>query len=257
MIERLDHRVPRRRCDTRLFIKRAAVVVVLASLAFAGVALASPLFSSTFELTYLPTKPGSSGGIETFMTWSDPGETGGKPKRLTRIQFHFNPGTKIDTRALKQCKASDTDVRIEGARACPKASRLGFATSRVTTGVTPPDQTQITFFNAPRQIIVMVRVEGRTLAVYRDDIKGRVVTVNLGLPSGLSLLELRATIKPHAKGRGKKRRIYFRTPSVCPPSGEWTTTVIFTYVDGSSQQLADGSPCRKTSAAAHTAFTSS
>ena len=96
------------------------------------------------------------------------------------------------------------------------------------------------------QIIVLVHVEGRTLAVYRDDVKGRVVTVNLGLPSGLSLLELRATIDPHARGRGKKRRLYFRTPPVCPPSGEWTTTVIFTYLDGSSQQLADGSPCRRT-----------
>ena len=139
-----------------------------------------------------------------------------KPKRITRIQFHFHPGTKIDTRALRQCRASDIDVRIQGARACPKASRLGFATSRVTTGVTPPDQTQITFLNAPRQIIVLVRVEGRTLAVYRDDIKGRIVTVNLDLPSGLSLLELRATIKPHVKGRGKKRRVYFRTPACVP-----------------------------------------
>jgi hypothetical protein len=212
----------------------------------AAVAYASPQFASTFELAYLPSKPAASGGIETLMTWSDPGEPGGKPKRITRIQFHFHPGTRIDTRALKRCRASDTDVRIQGARACPKASRLGFATSKVTTGVTHPDLTQITFFNAPRQIIVLVRVEGRTLAVYRDDIKGRVVTVNLGLPSGLSLLELRATIKPHAKGRGKKRRVYFRTPPVCPPNGEWTTTVIFTYVDGSSQALADGSPCRRT-----------
>ena len=91
----------------------------------------------------------------------------------------------------------------------------------------------------------MVQVEGRTLAVYRDDVKGRVVTVNLGLPSGLSLLELRAKINPHARGRGKKRRRYFRTPPVCPASGEWTTTVVYTYLDGSSEQLEDGSPCRQ------------
>jgi hypothetical protein len=221
-------------------------MVLCTGLAATAAAYASSQFTSTFELAYLPTKPAASGGIETVMTWSDPGEPGGKPKRITRIQLRFHPGTKIDTRALRQCRASNTDVRILGTRACPKASRLGFATSRLTTGVTPPDQTQIIFFNAPREIIVMVRVEGRTLAVYRDDIKGRVVTVNLDLPSGLSLLELRATIKPHAKGRGKQRRVYFRTPSDCPPTGEWTTTVIFTYVDGSSQELADGSPCRQT-----------
>jgi hypothetical protein len=226
-------------------VKHVALLVVIAVLGAAGAAsFASSQFASTFQLTYLPTKPATSGGIETFMTWSDPGEPNGKPKRLTRIQFRFNPGTRIDTRALRQCRASNTDVRIQGAAACPKASRLGFATSRVLTASTPPDRTQITFFNAPRQIIVLVRVEGRTLAVYRDDIAGRVVTVNLDLPSGLSLLELRATIKRHSKGRGKRRRVYFRTPPVCPPSGEWTTTVVFTYVDGSSEQLADGSSCR-------------
>jgi hypothetical protein len=226
-------------------VKSAALVILCGAVAVAGLAQASPQFASTFELTYLPARPASSGGIDTFMTWSDPGEPGGKPKRLTKIQFHFHPGTKIDTRALAQCRATDADVRIQGKRACPKASRLGHATSRVTTGVTKPDETQITFLNAPRQIIVLVRVENRTLAVYRDDIKGRVVTVNLDLPSGLSLLELRARIDPHARGRGKKRRRYFRTPPVCPPSGEWTTTVVFTYLDGSKEQLADGSPCRK------------
>jgi hypothetical protein len=225
-------------------VKRTGLLLLSSVLAVSGAAFASSQFSSTFELTYLPGKPKASGGIETVMTWSDPGEPGGKPKRLTTIQFRFNPGTKIDTRALKQCKASNTDVRIEGAAACPKASRLGFATSIVTTGVTPPDQTQITFFNAPREIIVLVRVEGRTLAVYRDDVRGRVVTVNLGLPSGLSLLELRATIKAHSRGHGRKRRVYFRTPPVCPPSGEWTTIVAFTYLDGSSEQHSDTSPCR-------------
>lgn len=218
----------------------AAIAVALA----AAAALASPQFGSTFELAYKPAKPGMSGGIHTFMTWSDPGEPNGKPKRLTQIRFRFHPGTRIDTRALTQCRASDADMRIEGTRACPKGSRLGFATSRVITASTPADRTNIRFFNASQEIIVLVRVEDRTLAVYRDDIKGRVVTVNLDLPSGLSLLELDATIRPHARGRGKRRRVYFRTPPRCPPSGEWTTTVVFTYVDGSSESHVDGSPCR-------------
>ena len=224
--------------------RRFATALVLTGLACAGVALASPQFASTFELTYQPAKPGVSGGIHTFMTWSDPAEPNGKPKRITRIQFRFHPGTRIDTRALQQCRASDADVRIQGLRACPKGSRLGIATSRVITASTPADRTSIRFFNAPRQIIVLVRVEDRTLAVYRDDIRGRVVTVNLDLPSGLSLLELDARINRHARGRGGKRRVYFRTPPTCPPSGEWTTTVVFTYIDGSTEAHTDGSPCR-------------
>jgi len=160
----------------------------------------------TFELSYLPAKPAASGGIHTFMRWSDPGEPNGKPKRITKIQFRFHPGTRIDTRALRQCRASDVDVRIQGVRAGPKASRLGFATSRVITASTPADRTNIRFFNAPRQIIVLVRVEDRTLAVYRDDIKGHVVTVNPDLPAGRGVddhrgLHLHRRLEPAARRR--------------------------------------------------------
>jgi hypothetical protein len=217
---------------------------VAAVLAAAAAAVASPQFSSTFAMTYLPAQAGSSGGIDTLMTWSDPGEPGAKPKRVTRIRFGFNPGTKIDTRALRRCLASDTEVHIRGKRACPRASRLGSATSIVKTSTTPADHTRVTFFNAPRQIIVLVQVEGRTLAVYRDDVVGRTVTVNLDLPAGLSLLRLHAKIRPHTSGHGKRRRVYFRTPPLCPESGAWTTTVEFTYLDGSTDSLADDTPCR-------------
>ena len=95
------------------------------------------------------------------------------------------------------------------------------------------------------QIIVWVSVSGRTLAVYRDDVKGSNVTVNLALPSSLSLLDLRVKVKAHSKGHGKKRRIYFRTPPTCPPNGQWTTGVEFTFGDGSSQQLSAPTPCRR------------
>lgn len=206
-------------------------------------ALASPQFASTFEMTHSPARANSSAGIDTLMTWSDPGEPGAKPKRVTRIKLLFNPGTKIDTAAVRRCTASDAAVLRQGGRACPSASKIGAATSKLTTTAGPPAQTAIKFFNARRQIIVVVRASGRTLAVYRDDIKGSTVTVNLDLPSSLSLLELHARIGPLSRGRGKKRKVYFRNPSTCPASGQWTTTVVFTYGDGSVEQLSDPTPC--------------
>src|SRR3954451_12306509 len=187
-------------------------------------------------MRYLPQRAGASGGIDTLMTWNDPGEPGAKPKRVTKIRFGFHPGTRIDTRALRQCLASDTNVHIRGKAACPRSSRLGSATSLLKTTTTPTDRAQVTFFNAPRQIIVLVQVEGRTLAVYRDDIKGRTVTVNLDLPAGLSLLRLHAKVAPQPRGSGKRRHVYFRNPPTCPAGGQWTTTVKFTYLDGSSDQ---------------------
>ncbi len=223
--------------------------VVVASLALAlgtvAAALASPQFSSTFEMTYLSPRAGASGGIHTLMTWSDPGEPGAKPKRVTQIRFAFHPGTRIDTRALPQCHASDTKVHIEGRAACPRNTRLGFARSEVKTTTTPVDKPRVTFFNAPRQIIVLVQVEGRVLAVYRDDIRGRTVTVNLGLPAGLSLLRLHAKIAPHRTVPGRPHRVYFRNPPSCPASGQWTTTVKFSYRDGSNQELSVPTPCQR------------
>src|SRR5207253_7097789 len=115
----------------------------------------------------------------------------------------FNRATKIDTSAGTLCRASNASVLRQGAAACPAASRIGSATSKLTTGSGPPAETKISFLNARNQIIVLVSVSGRTLAVYRDDIKGRKVTVNLALPSSLALLELHAKIKPHSRGHGK------------------------------------------------------
>lgn len=227
---------------------RAAVLALLCgavAMTVSAIAIASPQFAATFEMTYSPSKADSSAGIDTRMTWSDSGEPGGKPKRVTKIALLFNPGTKIDTAAVTRCRASDAAVLRQGSAACPRHSRIGSATSKLTTGSGPPAETQISFLNARKQIIVLVRTAGRTLAVYRDDIKGTRVTVNLALPSSLALLELHARINAHRRGHGKKRRIYFRNPPTCPRSGEWTTNVIFTYADGSTQQLSDGTPCRR------------
>ncbi len=215
------------------------------ALVIVSAAPASPQFAATFEMTYSPTKARSSAGIDTRMTWSDPGEPGGKPKRVTKIALLFNRGTKIDTAAVTRCRASDAAVLRQGTAACPRSSRIGSATSKLTTGSGPPADTQISFLNARKQIIVLVRTAGRTLAVYRDDIKGTRVTVNLALPSSLALLELHATINAHGRGHGKKRRTYFRNPPSCPRGGEWTTNVIFSYADGSMQKLSDGTPCRQ------------
>jgi hypothetical protein len=225
-------------------VRKALLFAGALALITAGGVVASPQFAATFEMTYSPSTAGSSAGIETVMTWSDPGEPGAKPKRVTKIELLFNPGTKIDTSAVRRCRASNAAVLRQGAAACPAASKIGSATSKLTTGSGPPAETKITFLNARKQIIVLVRASGRTLAVYRDDIKGRIVTVNLALPSSLALLELHAKIKAHSRGHGKKRRVYFRNPSICPASGEWATTVVWTYADGSTQQASDGMPCR-------------
>jgi hypothetical protein len=222
----------------RRFLSGAVVL----GLALAATAIASTQFASTFQMAYSAQKPNSSSGLDTLMTWSDPGEPAGKPKGLKRIKFKFHPGTKFDTKALRACKTSDAAVLRLGIAACPASTRVGRGSTHAIAG-TVPFQTVVHFFNAKKQIIVLVTVEKRSLIVFRDDVRGGTIVVNLKIPSGVSLTSLHVQFFRHSRKVGRKRHTYMRTPPTCPASGQWVTSTTFTYTDGSSQQLTGGTPC--------------
>jgi hypothetical protein len=52
-------------------------------------------------------------------------------------------------------------------------------------------------------------------------------------------------VPPHVRKakKGKKRRVYFTTPPSCPASGAWTTTFIFSYRDGTTDEHSSATPC--------------
>jgi hypothetical protein len=207
----------------------------------AGAALASPQFSSSFDLTYLSRTPGAPSGQVPLMTWSDPGAPNEVPKTIKRIELRFHKGTEFDTSALARCHAADAKILSTGGAACPKASRLG---SGHTTGVFSNGSdfvTDVTLFNARGQIIVVVLLNGTPVTEFRDGVKGRTITIEPVLPAGVSLKRLKLRIGRHSKGQ----RTYMRNPPACPPSRKWTTVAKFTYTDGSAQTLRDSSPCKR------------
>jgi len=204
----------------------------------AGVlALASPQFSSTFDMTYLSGTPGAASGQVPLMTWSDPGAPNGVPKIIKRIVMTFARGTRFDTAALPRCHATDAQLKATGPAACPKASRLG---AGHTTGVFSSGGelvTDVTLFNARGQIVVVVQVGGAVVTEFRDQVKGRTVTIEPVLPAGVALKRLKLRIPRHGD--------YQRNPPTCPKSGKWTTVARFTYVDGSHETHRDTTPCRR------------
>jgi hypothetical protein len=211
--------------------------------AAAGVALASPRFASTLAFTFSSQVPGSPSGFDSLATFSDPGEPGGKPKELIRIKVGFHPGTRIDTAALPRCRASDRNVRLFGLRACPASTSLGIvhAVGVISTGqrLNPVGH----LFNARRAIIVVVTVDGRYVTSFRDDLTRDTLTVNFRIPPGVSLIRFKPHIPRHFRKRAGKRRAYMRTPPSCPATGAWTTRVLFSYRDGSTQELTAATPC--------------
>jgi hypothetical protein len=211
-----------------------------------GVAIASPQFSSTFALTFSTATPGAPSGLDVSAAWSDPGAVNGVPKAVTKLEFVGPPGTKFDTSALPRCRASDEDIANLSVRACPRSSKIGSVKGQGLIVTGNPFNTVATLFNAPRQIIVIVRLvdDGRLITYFRDDVRGGSVAVNLKIPGGVALTKFEAHVPRHFRKYRGKRRAYLRTPPTCPPSGVWTTKAIFTYRDGSTQQFAATTPCQ-------------
>jgi hypothetical protein len=226
-------------------LRRVLLLTAAVACGAAGVTLASPQFASTLTFTYSSKAPGSPSGIDSLATFSDPGEPGGKPKELIRIKVRFHPGTRIDTAALPRCRASDTNVRIRGLRACPASTRLGIVHAEGVTSTGFRINPIGHLFNARRAIIVVVTIAGRYATSFRDDVTRDTITVNFRIPPGVSLTSFKPHIPRHFRKRAGKRRAYLTTPPSCPASGAWTTTVVDSYRDGSTQELSVATPCQR------------
>ena len=220
------------------------------ALAAAAAVSASPEFASTFALKQLTRAPASSTGFHTLMTWSDPGEPGGAPKAIEEIVLKFPRGSRFDTRALAVCEASDDQISSDGAAACPPASRVGAGHTNAVLGSAASFDTDVTLFNAPGQIIVLVTLHGTTttLTEFRDQVRRRTVIVRPVLPSGVSLTRLDLTFDAHSSRGAGKRHAYLTTPPACPRSRLWTSRAKFTYADASRERLKSSARCRRSSA---------
>ena len=224
---------------------RRLLAVSLLAGAGGTAALASPQFSSTAAVTFASATPGSPTGLDVHAAWSDPGGVNRVPKQVTKMEFVGHPGTKFDTSALPRCRASDEDIANLSLKACPRSSRIGTVKGEGLIVTGNPFNTLASLFNARRKIIVIVTLvdDGRLITYFRDDVRGGSVDVNLKIPGGVALTKFDAHLPRHFRKYKGKRRAYLRTPSTCPASGVWTTKAIFTYRDGSTEQLASDTPC--------------
>src|SRR3954463_16093925 len=93
-------------------------LLVLAALAIAAVpAAGSEQRAATLEAALTPQASGAS-AVDLHMTWADPGEPNGKPKQVKKLRLAFPVGTKIDTKGMARCVATDAQVHARGLAAC-------------------------------------------------------------------------------------------------------------------------------------------
>lgn len=205
----------------------------------------------TASLRFSTTEPGVPTGSDLRVDFRDPSDPSAKPRAVQTITIRFHPGTRFDTTAVEQCKASDAQLTLQGAAACPPGSRVQtgvLITDTGSPGVIPRfNENQLTNFNNQDELIGLAETASPpTRMVSRSPVGQSTVTVGFpaipgGPPDFLLGYKSLATAGP-AGGRGS--RFYARTPPSCPASGHWTNSFTFLYRDGVSQHQDTQTPCR-------------
>jgi hypothetical protein len=162
------------------------------------------------------------------------------PSAVSRIVIHAPSGSLLDTSALPRCRASDEDLRAQGAAACPPRTRVGGGTVAVDGG--PPAGYTLNVFNGDGvQLVVAESSSPRVIAVGRTTIDGETYSVGLPTFPGQSAITNLRLSTDRIVRRGVA---YARTPRACPQSGHWTFGLGFAYRDGATETLESQSPCR-------------
>jgi hypothetical protein len=231
---------------------RKTIVLALAgtlTLALAAAAVASSQFQYSFKTTFSQKHPAKSTGFKTDIETSDPGAPGGVPKATNVITVSFPSGTKFNTSALPQCKATPTNTAPVTTGACNKA-KVGTGHSVVEAQGLGAIPGTITAYNAKNAIIFYVKSQfGSTTlpVVLKGSLKGSKLVTNVGsqVPSvgGLKLVITTFQLNIGAHKSGKK--LYATTPKTCS-GGKWVVKSHVTYDDGTAANYVSApSACSK------------
>ena len=253
----------------KLFIVALAGVLTLA---MAAVAMAASETSGTtvqnYNQTYSTKKPNTSVGT-TFGTSStdEQNPRNKQPKRVTNFDITFPKGSKIDNKAIPQCKADENDFANASNPddACPKGSRIG---TGVVAARTPfngvADFTGTVYaYNANKGLLLFVNITtaNQTLLLKPkfSGLKLKTVVPHTCIPpnspqndckdaSGTEqaaiLTNFELKTKPMSKGKGSKKKSLITSPKTCP-SGAWPFQADIKYGDGTGVAIKASSACKK------------
>jgi hypothetical protein len=198
---------------------------------------------SDFSLEFAAQAPGTVTAMRLYIVYRNPADPNGKPSPIRHLVIAAPGGTRINL-AMARCSASDLQIMLFGAGACPAESQVGAGTLTVITGFGPPVDpylTDVTIFNSGQGLIEIARdhTTGVTLTDDRIQIDGNTFAGNApatpgGPPDGQTAVRTIDFSFPASS--------YITTPTSCP-GGQWTSTAVFTFADGSTQHATSTTPC--------------
>jgi hypothetical protein len=194
--------------------------------------------------------PGSSSGMSLAIDYVNPSDAQAKPYAVSKTVIALPPGTTFNHRAVERCEATDQELMLRGAEACPAGSAVGSGELDLDTGIDGPGRVlanDVTMLNNDGELILVLEPKDGPPAkiVARSVIEGSTITTEVkpipgGPPDGYTAVKrVRLAIPSHGSGSGS----YITTPSTCPASGRWTTAITFEYRAAASQTVRTDSPC--------------
>lgn len=231
----------------RLQFTLAAFLVVL--LGVAGVAVASSQFKQTSKITLTAKKEGDSTGFKVKIASEDPGAPNQQPQALKQLTVIFPKQTRFNfkSKVMKQCKATDTEIKATGGSVCPSKSKIGTGTA-VANGapVLPMIPEDVTAFAASNKVIKLLlapaSTAGQTLVIHvnikENTLKANVPTIEAG---GLKIVITQINLKVKTIGKDKTA---FVTAGKCS-SKKFVVKSKFLYETGQKLTLSSSSKCSK------------
>jgi hypothetical protein len=248
----------------------AGALTGVLALVLAAVAIGATATSGTtvqnFDQKYSAKKTSTSTGT-TFSTSStdESNPRNKQPKRVTNFDIAFPKGSKIDSKAVPQCKATEADFANQADnpdKACPTGSKIGSG----TVGARLPFQSAdlpgtVRAYNANKGLILYVAIQsplGTQTLVLNPKFSGvnlKTVVPATCIPptrpdqgckdaNGQVQEAVLTSFQLKTTPAGKKPKALIRTPATCPKGG-WTFTASLKYADGTGVKIPAKSPCKK------------
>jgi hypothetical protein len=227
----------------------------MAVLALVAVAAAGSDYRQTASYTLSQEKPGRSTAEHFVFDYVNPGDPAAKPPAVRRVITVLPLKARYDTSAPARCTASDAELMLQGAAACPRGSRLGGGEVTVDSGAEGPArivEADVQFFNNTDEFIFLNTVRGTgARTVIRAEVTRRktITVVDPPLPGtppdGGAIDTVDITVAAVSRMRDGVRHNYITTPPHCPKRGYWVTAVRFVYRDGVGQTVKNRVRCER------------
>jgi hypothetical protein len=232
------------------------VAVVAFALTATGFAYDGSRQEASFTLT--EQRPGRATAERFLFDYVNPDDPEAKPPAVRRVVTVLPRGAAYDASVPGSCTASDSQLMLEGAAACPADSAIGGGVVTVDTGAPGPGRVvtaDVEFFNnatdADGEFIYLNTVRGSSArTVIRADVSGRRTITDAGMlpgtpPDGGAIDTVDLTVAEVSRKIDGERRSYITTPPRCPRRGHWNTRVHFSYADGVTQTVKSASECKR------------